>query len=78
MFMKKKCFQICVSGSNDEVVWGAYNDIVYRWKGGHSWEEMDGKLDIVTCGQAGVFALNTEHKYVYYYLGTVGPDAVSM
>ena len=60
------------------MVWGSNNEKVYRWNGGSEWERMNGNLNIVTCGEAGVFALNTTYNYVYYYSGSVGQGAITM
>jgi len=66
--------QISVSGSNDLNVWATDTDKqIHKWTGS-GWEIIDGGLNVVSCGESGVWGVNNEDE-VWYRKGTYGGGA---
>ena len=60
-----------VNGVDDSVVWGVNSfNSVYRWSG-WIWKRVHGNFVHVSCGQPGVWGLNSQNE-VFYRTGTYG------
>ena len=61
-----------MSGVSDSVVWGVTpGGEVTVWKGGNTWGKVPGSFKVVSCGQAGVWGVDSDNK-VFYRKGTFG------
>jgi len=65
-----KLNQVSVSAYDDSVVWGVFNKRIYRWTGS-AMENIGGELDVVSCGESGVWGVNHEDE-PWYRTGTYG------
>jgi len=64
--------QVSVSGVSDSVVWGVTpGGEVTVWKGGNTWGKVPGSFKVVSCGQAGVWGVDSQYN-VFYRKGTYG------
>ena len=63
-----------VSVSDKDHVWGVNNgDYIYR-RTGNSWQQVSGRLKVVSVGQSGVWGVNSNDD-IFYRTGTYGdPD----
>ena len=69
--LEKFLAQVSVSGFDDSVVWGVTEGTsIRRWTGKY-WKKVDGQLDVVSCGQSGVWGVNPTGS-IFYRLGTYG------
>ena len=64
--------QVSVSGFDDSVVWGVTTAKSLYKLTGRSWEKVNGQLDVVSCGESGLWGVFNPAGIIWYRLGTYG------